>query len=103
MLYNALTRPVKESGLRSPDGSAIMVSRNASSRLHLHPVPTCQTCQADMVLATVKPCAERYDLWSYRCMGCSVTFQMVEPRAGHPAARIEQRAVARRRSGVAFD
>jgi hypothetical protein len=82
-----------------------MVPRNVSSSLH--PAPVCQSCEADMVLETVRPCAERYDLWSYRCIGCSVTFLMVEARGGHHAARIEQRAIARRRmtgaATIAFD
>jgi hypothetical protein len=33
-----------------------------------------------MVLDGIKPCAEGYDLWSYRYLNCRSTFQMVEER-----------------------
>ena len=45
-----------------------------------HPNPTCQKCDTGMILNGITPCAEGYDLWSYRCLICGNTFKMIETR-----------------------
>ena len=45
-----------------------------------HPNPTCQKCDAGMVLYGIAPYTEGYDLWSYRCLICKSAFNIVEAR-----------------------
>jgi hypothetical protein len=48
-----------------------------------------------MVLSGITPCAEGYDMWSYRCLKCSDAFEMVEVRTTFSAAISERRRVLR--------
>jgi len=61
----------------------------------LDSAPACRTCHTAMVLSGIVPCAEGYDMWSYRCPNCSETFIMVAARAADSASRSERRVVAR--------
>ena len=60
-----------------------------------HPKPTCRKCNAIMTLNGVTPCAEDYDMWSYRCFKCSDVFNMVKARTPSSAAVSERRLVLR--------
>lgn len=63
-----------------------------------HPNPSCQKCDTGMILDGITPCAEGYDLWSYRCLICGSTFNMVEARRKKPPAsflRVVANAVQR--------
>jgi hypothetical protein len=59
------------------------------------PEPTCRKCDAAMSLNGITPCAEGYDMWSYRCSRCSETLIMVGPRTASSAAVSERRLVQR--------
>jgi hypothetical protein len=59
------------------------------------PEPTCRKCNAAMSLNGITPCAEGYDMWSYRCSKCSETLIMVEARTPSSAAVSERRLVLR--------
>jgi hypothetical protein len=48
-----------------------------------------------MTLNGVTPCAEDYDMWSYRCFKCSDVFNMVKARTPSSAAVSERRLVLR--------
>jgi hypothetical protein len=60
-----------------------------------HPTPTCRNCNAAMSLNGITPCAEGYDMWSYRCFTCSDVLNMVEARTPSSAAVSERRRVLR--------
>jgi PilZ domain-containing protein len=59
------------------------------------PEPTCRKCNAAMSLKGITPCAEGYDMWSYRCSTCSETLIMVGPRTPASAAVSERRLLQR--------
>jgi DNA-directed RNA polymerase subunit RPC12/RpoP len=50
-----------------------------------------------MALGGIVPCADGYDMWSYRCANCGGTFAMVAARTADSASRAERRVVARHR------
>jgi PilZ domain len=60
-----------------------------------HKAPTCQTCGNGMALQRITPCAENYDMLSYRCAKCALVFIMVEPRLEDRDAVDERRVVQR--------
>jgi len=62
---------------------------------HADPKPTCRKCNAAMTLSGITPCAEGYDMWSYRCSTCSEALIMVEARTPASAAVSERRLVPR--------
>jgi hypothetical protein len=59
------------------------------------PTPTCRKCNAAMVHNGITPCAEGYDMWSYRCLTCRDAFDMVEMRTPFSAAISERRILLR--------
>jgi predicted nucleic acid-binding Zn ribbon protein len=63
----------------------------------LDPEPACRTCHTGMVLCGIEPCADGYDMWSYRCANCGGTFTMVAARTADSASHAERRVVARHR------
>jgi len=60
-----------------------------------HPAPTCQSCRNGMTLQQIRPCAENYDMLSYRCADCASLFIMVEPRLENRTG-VDERRVAQR-------
>ena len=50
-----------------------------------------------MALSGIVPCADGYDMWSYRCANCGGTFTMVAARTADSASHAERRVVARHR------
>jgi hypothetical protein len=63
----------------------------------IDPAPACRTCHAGMVRSGIVPCAEGYEIRSYRCANCGGTFHMVAARTAESASHSERRVVARHR------